>query len=124
MLRKGERANANLYEAYVAGLYLSHLESMGAGEAFNRVSQYLQPLFTPIAEWALDQLKNELRRIEASQTADDESDQIDAKSRGANAMLNEHFTKYHGNIPTYDPQRCGEQAWTIVCTARGKGTEV
>lgn len=90
------------------------------GRAFTKLSEYLHPLFRPVAEWALKELKAELKRIEASQTADDEADHIDRLAQGATAMLNEHFSKYHKTLPTYDAQRLGEAMWTIVCTAKDR----
>ena len=124
-LKRGERANANLFEAYIAGLYLSYIDDSkgdieATGRAFTKISEYLYPLFRPIAEWALGELKAESKRIEASQTADDEADHIDRLAQGSTALLNEHFTKYHKALPTYDAQRLGEQTWTIVCTVKDR----
>lgn len=184
-VRNGEKTRANLFEAYVAGLYASYLkhgdgevngtgnghfhgnghvngnggvnggsaasgfraptpprtpskrdtstadlrvnglaldEASDAagkddGRAFLHVMGWLKPLFTPLARWALEELKSEQARIDARQAELTPDAELDAQSLGASARLNEHFTYKEGGMPEYLPARSGSDMWTVMCVA-------
>ncbi|WVR09214.1 hypothetical protein IAU60_006276 [Kwoniella sp. DSM 27419] len=161
VLRNGDRVPANLFEAYVAGLYYSCLshgipsttlptpprsphddissngtvhtpaQSTECSSARIRVSpgevrQYLEqhwlrPLFTPLAQWTLEQFKAGQTRGQAQ--TEDEAD-IDRKAIGAVAHLNTWFTYKEGGIPEYPCMNSGSQGWTAQCIAKDRDGHV
>jgi len=145
-LQNGEKTSANIFEAYVAGVYYSFLNPTKTrmptplrtpsksgfdehviktphstqptnGQALDQVESWLHPLFTPIAEWTLGQLKAEQARLEAM-TAEKRGDKyLDQHAAGAMARLNEHCIVRERGIPEYISIRAGSDMWSVMCVA-------
>lgn len=162
-LRAGEKVQANMFEAYIAALYLSYLShdkalagksssstSVGlpsppatpltssssspetlvspnadaAGRAFALVGTWLNPLFTPLAHWVLDELRIEQKRLEEKHTGSNEDAEMDTRATGAMARLNEHLIRFHKKIPEYLAHRETSDQWTVMCNAEDKDGKV
>lgn len=134
---------ANLFEAYVAGLYMCYLKSptdlssaygppsskLGLngfdsavgnagptrrlrthGQALDLLEQWLIPLFTPLAAWAVQEAQTQLK---ASVGIDDEDDQ---QTVGAMARLNQHFIAKEDMKPIFEPvEGAPAGMWTMQC---------
>ena len=151
-LRATESIQANLLEAYIAGLFYSYLStspssiitppltplkdkpttslaaladqpsitaSMTHGQATDKLETWLRPLYTSLAYQAYTQMQMDQANAR-------NSDDIEQKAAGATAMLNQHFMKYEGFLPSYtNPPKQMEGMWTCRCTARRRdGSEL
>ncbi|WWC91379.1 uncharacterized protein L201_006322 [Kwoniella dendrophila CBS 6074] len=168
-LKNGEKVLANLFEAYIAGVYYSYLihgpnqdpsaassslrqqspspspslssnpsstststnhltptfpignfvngnnNKVTRGEAMNYLENWLRPLFQPISEHILIQMKNE--QSSKQSLLNDEDLEIDKKSIGANSKLNQWFIAKESGMPEYASATSGTQGWKILCTA-------
>lgn len=136
-LRAGEKIQANLFEAYVAALYLSYLRPTASasstsatvssdaycdaeGRAFARLGHWLKPLFAPLCHWLLAEIKSEQRRLDDQSSGANADSHLDQLASGALARLNEHMTKYHKTAPQYTSSRAGTDAWTTQCIVHDK----
>jgi ribonuclease-3 len=104
LVKSGEKSKANVFESYIAGLFQSFMaESTPSsngdgnangskrteGQAFDHVSQWLTPLFAPIAEYIRSELQTEQQRLSAPSNDQDGEVEIDAaEATGSSAMLN------------------------------------
>ncbi|WRT68883.1 uncharacterized protein IL334_005864 [Kwoniella shivajii] len=153
-LRNGEKVLANLFEAYIAGVYYSYLKhgrsnhtghphfqplsssssssspsssssrtsspgkAVTRGEAMDNLELWLRPLFTPLAQHILNQMKEEQRQRHSLTVGDiGEDSDTDRKAIGANSKLNQWFTAKEGGIPNYPPHAAGSEGWTVMCEA-------
>lgn len=143
----GEKAVANLFEAYVAGLYYSYQRPdsilsppptprqspagdvsdvedasqphvRSRGQARDLVDEWLSELFTPLAHWAVSLMRQEQERIEVERATAGGDDILDEQAAGATARLNEHFVAKEGRIPQYESLGVDAMGlWTMRCTA-------
>ncbi|WWC64196.1 uncharacterized protein I303_106804 [Kwoniella dejecticola CBS 10117] len=165
VLRNGEKVLANLFEAYIAGVYYSYLKygpgtslvstdttstismptpprspqfdlsspshtstpihngnhvdrgrSPTRGEAMDYLEEWLRPLFQPIAQHILNQMKAEQSARHAESGGTTENQDTDHNARGANARLNQWFEHKEGGIPDYAQSKAGD-AWKVLCIA-------
>jgi ribonuclease-3 len=120
-LRSGEKTTANIFEAYVAGLYYS---PTSVSTPLTTLQDWLIPLFTPIAHWVLDQLKAETRRLISERSSGGvEEEGLDNLAIGSSARLNEYFIKYEGKKPEYLDSRAGSDMWKVLCMATKRNGE-
>ena len=93
------------------------------GEAMNRLEEWLRPLYTPLAQFMLEEMRQEKAEREALMVMDDSD--LDDNALGASARLNEYFIKESGQVPDYQPSRIGLADWSITCIAKKRdGTEM
>ncbi|WVW79079.1 hypothetical protein I302_101042 [Kwoniella bestiolae CBS 10118] len=154
-LMNGDKVLANLFEAYIAGVFYSYLKHgptspnptptealptpprspnqhtpplpstytavgegssrLSRGQAIDHLDLWLRPLFQPIAESMLSQLKAE--QLSRQLLVDTEDDDTDRKAQGANARLNQWFIFKEGGQPSYASSNAGLQGWKTLCTA-------
>lgn len=107
----------------------------GRGYALAKVDEWLRPLFTPIAHWALNGMREEQIRLEecppprpapikipAEWAAEDEH------AAGMAGALNVYVQNTSGNMPAYhydelderDPANPHTAMWRATCVTRGK----
>jgi hypothetical protein len=145
-LVRQEKQVANLFEAYVAGLYLFYLRPSTAytraddpasslpdfrsasneatattscrthGQALDLLEQWLHPLFIPLADWAIIQLREAQKQIGPSGAAGGIDNTHDERATGATARLNQHFIVEEGMQPIFQVVE-DAPAWTIECRA-------
>nr|XP_019005862.1 uncharacterized protein I203_01180 [Kwoniella mangroviensis CBS 8507]OCF69323.1 hypothetical protein I203_01180 [Kwoniella mangroviensis CBS 8507] len=159
-LINGEKVLANLFEAYIAGVYYSYLKhgpaptssnstlptpprspnqhahslspsssslsvyisasgeasSPTRGQAIDHLDLWLRPLFQPIAESMLDQLKQQ-QIAKHLLIENDEDVNTDKNAIGANSRLNQWFISKEGGMPDYASSTAGMQGWKTLCTA-------
>ncbi|WWC97719.1 hypothetical protein V866_004603 [Kwoniella sp. B9012] len=160
-LINGEKVLANLFEAYIAGVYYSYLKhcptplnlsnstlptpprspnqhahslspssssssvyisasgeasSPTRGQAIDHLDLWLRPLFQPIAESMLDQLKQQ-QIAKHLLIENDEDVNTDKNAIGANSRLNQWFISKESGMPDYASSTAGMQGWKTLCTA-------
>lgn len=143
-----EKNQANLFESYIAGVYHSFLEPKSnansssqtisppltpngsasqptktEGQAFDEVSNWLVPLFTPIAHVIRQHLQAEQERVAhhrslAANDGEDDDGDIDPKDVvGSSSMLNEYFVgKIGTGMPNYQHKPTEGLLWETTCT--------
>ena len=148
-LKQGEKTTANIFEAYVAGVFYSFLESplttnprlpkrplspngsgsadqgkgtrstasdkLTRGDAWDYLETWLHPLFIPIAEWALEQLRAEQAKLDELVAEKGGDADLDENAVGAMARLNEHCAIRERGKPDYQAHRAAGDMWTVVC---------
>ncbi|KAK4684979.1 hypothetical protein P7C73_g5174, partial [Tremellales sp. Uapishka_1] len=96
------------------------------GEAFDYLRSWLVPLFTPLAHWALEVVKQDAIRVENQPISPQQAlaqalAEEDAKYNGARAMLHAHLIhKMGGRLPSYVETKVGT-IWTVECCVREPG---
>lgn len=81
------------------------------GEAYDYVERWLRPLFEPIAQFALDALRNEAA---ATTTADPASAEHDIQQiTGAAACLNQWSMQQIGKMPRYEAEPV-DKLWRVI----------
>ncbi|WVF65728.1 hypothetical protein IAT40_000460 [Kwoniella sp. CBS 6097] len=106
------------------------------GEARDYLDQWLRPLFARLAQWALNELKEEQAKqrtlalqISASARGEEEEEgimedaQIDTLAIGALARLNEWFIAKEGAPPVFSEDPSGNE-WKVECRAVDKNGTV
>ena len=98
-IKHGEKSKANVFESYIAGLYQLFKAESGPssdgngvertdGQALDHVSQWLTPLFGPVAQYIRNELHTEQQRLSApSDNANGEVEIDAAEAMGSSAML-------------------------------------
>lgn len=132
-VQSSEKCQANIFESYIAGYFESiiHPSSDGAdddntvteGQAYDAVSAWLVPIFTPIAEFIRHTFQAEQQRLTRHSNGDgegdgDDDDNIDpAVVVGSSARLNEHFTGHvRTGLPQYLHSPTEGLLWITTCT--------
>lgn len=132
-VQSSEKNQANLFEAYIAGYFESILcpvskckengvstpPAKTEGQAYDAVSAWLVPIFTPIAHFYREQLQAEQERRSQNGRDEDGDDHIDsALVTGSTARLNEFFIGRVGTgMPIYDSyQLQNSLMWKTSCT--------
>lgn len=130
-LISGDKAVANLFEAYVAGLYRSYLLSDGQqkqatrGQAIDHIEAWLRPLFSSLAQWVVRKLEEEQARIDANLLNEEDVSEEDRLAQGSLARLNQHFLHKEGGMPVFEQVSGGGGAWAMRCIATRKdGTQL
>ena len=89
----------------------------------DHLKQWLNPLFKPISEWVLFQMKAEQKRlqlltIERMGGHGDDDQHLDDQVIGFMARLDEYFIVKEGNKPEYIASRSGVNGmWYVLCIA-------
>ncbi|OCF60303.1 hypothetical protein L486_02983 [Kwoniella mangroviensis CBS 10435] len=86
------------------------------GQAIDHLDLWLRPLFQPIAESMLDQLKQQ-QIAKHLLIENDEDVNTDKNAIGANSRLNQWFISKEGGMPDYASSTAGMQGWKTLCTA-------
>jgi len=97
------------------------------GDGYVHLARWLRPLLTPIAEFALECMREEVKRLEGispdvrlNRMIPPEWLEEDAKAVGSTGYLNIMAQKEMAGMPKYeDGEYLGEGLWTIVCTVYG-----
>ncbi|ODN91419.1 hypothetical protein L198_05933 [Cryptococcus wingfieldii CBS 7118] len=135
-LKSGMKTVANIFEAYIAGMFYSYLQHGDVttddtrgpktrGEGITYLEAWLRPLFTPIAEWAVGYITLERKRLKTELAAvdgimDDQFDDVAVKIC-ASARLNEFFTVKGKGIPEYVYEEAAEKGlWSCTVKARDR----
>lgn len=107
----------------------------GRGFALAKVDEWLRPLFTPMALWALDGMRAEQVRLEACPPPKPAAIKIpaewaveDEQAAGMAGALNVYVQNTSGNMPAYhhdalderDPANPHTTIWRVTCVTRGK----
>lgn len=141
-VQSSEKNQANLFEAYIAGYFESILHPSSSpssdqvsngngngnsehgakteGQAYDEVSAWLIPIFTPIAHFLREHLQAEQHRKSQIGPEDDGDDHIDpALVTGSSARLNEYFIGRLGTgMPQYDSYMLPDLLWKTTCTVK------
>ena len=119
----GEKTVANLFEAYIAGLYYCYMSpdtavsgTVSRGQAIDQVYEWLRELYTPLAQWVVETLRNEQAIIQAAAQAG-HATHGDLGAAGSLARVNEHFIAKEATRPTFDLIDSESGLWRIKCTA-------
>ncbi|TYJ55186.1 hypothetical protein B9479_004120 [Cryptococcus floricola] len=135
ILKSGMKTVANIFEAYIAGMFYSYLQHGDVtidgtrgpktrGEGITYLEAWLRPLFTPIAEWAVGYITLERKRLKTDQAQsaavdgimDDQFDDVAVKIC-ASARLNEFFLVKGKGMPEYVYEEAAEKGlWS--CTVK------
>ncbi|WVQ75377.1 hypothetical protein IAR50_004997 [Cryptococcus sp. DSM 104548] len=135
ILRSGMKTVANIFEAYIAGLFYSFLKhgdvingdtrgDRTRGEGVTYLETWLRALFIPIADWTVGYIKDEKERLVSDQAlkaavngmVDNEFDET-AITMCASAKLNEYFVSKGRGLPDYTYEEAVEKGmWS--CTVR------
>ncbi|WVO18272.1 hypothetical protein L204_105983 [Cryptococcus depauperatus] len=134
VLKTSTKTTANIFEAYIAGLFYSFLKHGDHSEGNNdgkprthgdgimHLEAWLEPLFAPIAEWILGYMKKEQEELEAEniEKMDTEDAEMDALAVGASGKLNEYFAAKGAGVPTYEYDQAGADLWLCRVVAVDK----
>ena len=90
------------------------------GQSMDHIESWLYPLFTPLAEWVMIQLKAEQRRLDAIISERIGDSHLDEQAVGSMAVLNEFLTRREGRLPEYVSSRSGSDMWSVVCMVKLK----
>ncbi|RXK37149.1 hypothetical protein M231_05601 [Tremella mesenterica] len=151
-LAQNEKTMADIFEAYVAGLFYSHLyrastsfpriptppatprkrtltpdpkpPSASNAEARGQAMDHIHKWLAPLFTPLAHWVLDQMRLEQKRLEATlSATPEEDADAVGATARLNEYFTAKEGNIPTYDSTQMNGM-WKVECTAVKKdGTE-
>ncbi len=124
-VRNQPRTKAALFEAYIAGVFYDRLGSdagnVSRGEALNVLENWLRPLYTPIAHWALGSVREQqmiLSSLRLNDQSEDDDLARDHLASGASARLNEHFIgRLRAEKPEYISREIGLGIWNVTCVA-------
>lgn len=132
-VQSSEKNQANLFESYIAGYFESIATSQGnnrngevgyvaktQGQAYDEVSAWLVPVFTPIAHFIRQHLNAEQQRLTQNRDQDEDEGEESinpALVTGSSAVLNEHFIGRVGTgLPQYLHSPADGLLWKTSCT--------
>lgn len=89
------------------------------------LDDWLRPIFTPLASWAMTCLREEQIRIRAARTkAYMDVDALDAKTKGCLAILHSSSQKGDIGVPVFESEQV-EDGWKVHCkVVRRDGVEL
>lgn len=135
-IKHGEKSKANVFESYIAGLYQSFKAEIGPssdgngvertdGQALDHVSQWLTPLFEPVAQHIRNELHTEQQRLSAPGDNGNGEVEIDAaEAMGSSAMLNQHcIGTIKTGMPVYEHEATEGLMWRTTCRIKLGGGE-
>jgi ribonuclease-3 len=130
LVKSGEKSKANVFESYIAGLFQSFMAESGStkrteGQAFDYASEWLTPLFAPIAEYIRSELQAEQQRLSAPNNDQNGEVEIDAaEATGSSAMLNEYcIGTIKTGMPVYETETTEGLMWRTTCRIKLRGGE-
>lgn len=93
------------------------------GQAYDEVSTWLVPVYTPIAHFIREQLQAEQHRLSQNGREEDGDDHIDPGAvTGSSARLNEYFIGRIGTgMPQYQSTMLPSMLWETTCTVNLPG---
>jgi hypothetical protein len=138
-IKAGEKNQANVFESYIAGVFLAYRKGYDStskangdskpklrtqGQATDHVSEWLVPLFEPVAKFIQESLHAEQRRLASMSGVKDETEISPAQAAGATMRLNEYFNGVlKADPPAYEHKQKEGLMWMTKCTVTLPGGE-
>lgn len=87
-------------------------------QALDHIYTWLKPLFIPIIEYTLEQMRMYQRKLEEEDALQRESEMAveDQKATGALSALNQYYMVRLKSVPQYETVRAGPSVWQTTCT--------
>jgi hypothetical protein len=130
-IKSSEKSQANLLEAYMAGVFESYLGGSSTtesatdenqrteGQAYDHLSVWLVPLFEPVARFLQEHILSEHQRLSKRSQLDYGGDDIDpALAVGSSARLNDWSIRRGLGMPLYESVQTEGLLWKTKCTVR------
>ncbi|ORX38928.1 ribonuclease III domain-containing protein [Kockovaella imperatae] len=148
-LRNQPNVQADLFEAYIGGLFYSYLHRgtprsnptppltpqpheptasladgsprrMSYGQAMDELGLWLRAVYTPLAHKMMDQIRSE-------QSTTDINVALEQQAAGSTALLNQYYLTHESRLPSYAYSASADSSgmWTCICVAqRRDGSEL
>ena len=92
--------------------------SRSYGQALDHIYTWLKPLYIPIIEYTLEQMRMYQRKLEEEDALQRETEMAseDQKATGASSALNQYSMVRLKSVPQYETVRAGPSVWQTTCT--------